>query len=200
MKQGLTVAIIVGAIMVAFLLLRPRVKEYLALPSQYEAALVVVGQLESVLESKSLQYEAVMAESLLSQKKVDSLRSYVAVLGSQIESLEKELSQVEIEVPDVPVVVAPEDMEECLNELELARIYGEHLRSNVVALIEENRVLKSLNSTRGLVIENQHEIILTQREDIKRLKKAYSEDVKSEKTKKIIAYTLAVVMAGLNLF
>ena len=199
MKKGIIAATIFIAILVAALVIRPRIQQYTELPGQYQTALSIISQLESVLGEKDIRYNEVIRVSNERKQRVDSMLAINQEYEREINRLEQVLA--DIVVPDIPVLpeVTPVDMEECLNELESARNTSDLLRSNIKILQEENTGLKSLNLTQALLIKNQHAIITTQADDIAELRQAYEQDLQTQRQKKVIAYGLAVAAILINI-
>ncbi len=155
------IILIAGVVLVVviFFSLRNPVRRAVGVLAQAEYVIDLAERLQGLLEVNTAELNRVSREWRQSQKEIEKLNTEVRDNLLEIKALQQQLDALPTyEIPE-PSTVHPIDYEECLIELERSRLRGDTLVMIIDTHREEITLLRALNTSQGLIISSQAEII-----------------------------------------
>ncbi len=154
------VTILVVIVFIAgFVLVRKPVRTAIGTLHKVEHAINVAERLQGLLEVNTAELTRISKEWERSQKEIEQLNKEIQSYLTEISDLQDKVDALPVyEIPD-DSTVEPEDYQECLHELERSRLRGDTLVMVIHTQRDEITLLRALNTSQGLVITSQAEII-----------------------------------------
>lgn len=169
-KTVVVVLIIIAvAILITTFALRPSIQQHSEALSrvqyytgQLERYVALAEKLQNVLALNTEEFGKLKKEFKKEQEQNAVLRRVIQQQLREISDMMEQLEQFEEEIlPDISDV-HPEDYEECLYELNRSRLTADTLLNIIYTQREEITLLRAVNTSQGLVIEQQATIIVNQ--------------------------------------
>jgi len=158
MKNLIVVIVLAVVVLGGILLIRPKVQEVSGLYGQIERYVSQAERLQGLLEVNTKELNRITSEWDQAQKEIEGYNQTVSEQQAIIDSLKFEIRESDYEIPDIPETT-PEDIEDCLQELQRSRQTSTELIEVVEAQREQAAVRMATIQSQGIVIESQAKII-----------------------------------------
>jgi hypothetical protein len=182
MKKG-AIAIGAGLVLILMIFLISRsapVQKYTGALQKIDMVLTLMERTQGLIGEQGQDLDRIMQAWESAEKEIASLNKVVSDQNGIILKLEQDLSiqqkKTEDLIANIPPMssIEPKDMEECLHELNSARLTANKWKEVSEYRLEEIAVIRAINARQGIIIQTQQEIIQTQSTHIAEFHEAQS--------------------------
>jgi len=159
MKKSIVVLIMVVVLIGGLVFIRGPAQRTIGTLRQIEQSLDMVERLQGILEVNTAELNRISVEWQKAQKEIEVLNSRIGDHVVHIQSLESKIDNLPTyEIPP-PSTIRPKDYEECITELNRSRLRADTLVMVIDTKRDKITLLRAVNTSQGLIIASQAEII-----------------------------------------
>ena len=198
--KNLIVVIVFAVVLIAgVLLVRPKVqegaREVKGLYSKVEWYVTQAERMWGLLEVTTEELDRVTEQRVKDKEIIKEHEAIIKEQEAEIDRLEAEKQEVEYDIPEIPDTT-PDDLEECIQELQRSRETSSELIEVVQAQREQGALKMATIQSQGIIIESQAEIITRQSDYIDEFETLIEQHQKRSKRNILIGVAVGIA-AGL---